>query len=267
MTKLVFLGSGSAFTLGDDNFHSNVLLIDDRERKLLLDCGSDIRFSLRKLGFSYADITDIYISHLHSDHAGGLEYIGLSRKFDPRCCLAKLYISREIARDIWEKTLSGGMEYIEGEIAKIEDFFEVYPLEPNESFRWNEIELSPLKTNHIDSGSRWMSSHGLLFTIEGKRIFFSGDMKLRFETLKNYYEEADVIFHDCETSKTPTPVHAHYNQLKQLPENIKNKMWLYGYQPHELPPAEKDGFLGFVRRGQIFEFEKNSDRVLIRLAS
>ena len=31
-------------------------------------------------------------------------------------------------------------------------------------------------------------------------------------------------------------------------------MWLYGYQPVSLPDAKKDGFRGFVQRGQIFEF-------------
>ncbi|MGL5193292.1 MAG: MBL fold metallo-hydrolase, partial [Chroococcales cyanobacterium] len=69
--KLTFLGSGSAFTVGANNYHSNVLLESDRGTKLLIDCGSDIRFSLHEAGYSHLDITDIYISHLHSDHAGG----------------------------------------------------------------------------------------------------------------------------------------------------------------------------------------------------
>ena len=54
-----------------------MLLINEQGNKLLIDCGSDIRFSLYAAGFSHLDITDIYISHLHADHAGGLEYIGL----------------------------------------------------------------------------------------------------------------------------------------------------------------------------------------------
>jgi hypothetical protein len=31
-------------------------------------------------------------------------------------------------------------------------------------------------------------------------------------------------------------------------------MWLYGYQPDELPDALKDGFLGFIQRGQTFRW-------------
>ena len=67
MSKLLFLGSGSAFTVGDNNFQSNILLIHDNNQKLLLDCGSDIRFSLYQAGFSYLDITDIYILIEHFD--------------------------------------------------------------------------------------------------------------------------------------------------------------------------------------------------------
>ncbi|MEC4984711.1 MAG: ribonuclease Z, partial [Oscillatoria sp. PMC 1076.18] len=61
--KLVFLGSGSAFTIGGDNFQSNIIIESENEKKLLVDCGSDLRFSLDALGLSYLDITDIYISH------------------------------------------------------------------------------------------------------------------------------------------------------------------------------------------------------------
>ena len=256
MIQLIFLGSGSAFSVGFGNFQSNMLLINEQGKKLLLDCGSDIRFSLHEIGFSYLDITDIYISHLHSDHAGGLEYIGLSGKFDPRCQKPKLYLSQEIATDIWDKTLSGGMGYIEGQNPELSDFFEVFPVQKNGYFSWENIKFHLLKNNHVDSGCCLMPSYGLFFELKGKKVFFSGDTKLCFDNWKDYYEEADIIFHDCETSKIPTPVHAHYEQLVDLPEKIKNKMWLYGYQQEgkDLSEAKKDGFLGFIQRGQVFAF-------------
>ena len=37
--KLIFLGTGSAFTL--DNYQSNIL-VDAPEGRLLIDCGSDV---------------------------------------------------------------------------------------------------------------------------------------------------------------------------------------------------------------------------------
>jgi len=48
-------------------------------------------------------------------------------------------------------------------------------------------------------------------------------------------------------------VHAHYNDLKGLPAEMKVKMWLYHYNDGALPNANADGFQGFVQKGQSFE--------------
>ncbi|MDJ0599083.1 MAG: MBL fold metallo-hydrolase [Crocosphaera sp.] len=258
MAQLLFLGSGSAFTVGADNFHSNIFLITETGKKLLIDCGSDIRFSLNEEGFSHRDITDIYISHLHSDHAGGLEYIGLTTKFDPQCKKPNLYLSHEIANKIWGNTLSGGMGSIEGEIASLESFFNLYSINNNHTFRWQNINFQLVKMIHIDNGTYLMPTYGLFFRINNVKIFITSDTQLCYQPLQNYYQEADVIFHDCETSKYPSPVHSHYQQLVKLPNNVKEKMWLYGYQPGELPQAKNDGFLGFVKRGDRFLITDNS---------
>ncbi|WP_107667408.1 MBL fold metallo-hydrolase [Cyanothece sp. BG0011] len=252
MAHLLFLGSGSAFTVGGDNFHSNMFLITETGKKLLIDCGSDLRFSLYKEGFSHRDITDIYISHLHSDHAGGLEYVGLTTKFDPQCDQPNLYLSYEIATEIWEHTLSGGMGSVEGEITNLESFFNVHSIDNNRHFVWETINFELVKTIHINNGTYVMPSYGLFFSVNNQKIFITSDTQLCYEKLQKYYQEADIIFHDCEISKYPTPVHSHYQQLVKLPDNIKQKIWLYGYQPRELPNAKADGFLGFVKRGDQF---------------
>lgn len=252
--KLLFLGSGSAFTVGADNFQSNLLLIGDEGQKLLLDCGSDIRFSLYAEQLSYLDITDIYISHLHSDHVGGLEYVGFSTKFDPRCNRPKLYLSKDLADDLWNSSLSGGMRSIGGDIADVETFFEIQKVGHDRLFYWENIKFELVKVVHIDNGYFVMPSYGIFFEVEGTKIFLTTDTTLCLECLAPYYEKADIIFQDCETSSFPTHVHANYSQLLELSKSIRNKMWLYGYQPKTVKDAKKDGFCGFVKRGQTFDF-------------
>ena len=56
--KITFLGSGSAFCNDVDNFQSN-LLLECQGRSLLLDCGTDIRFSMREAGKKLTDVTDL----------------------------------------------------------------------------------------------------------------------------------------------------------------------------------------------------------------
>jgi ribonuclease BN (tRNA processing enzyme) len=152
MFRLLFLGSGSAFTVGMDNFQSNMLLIADNGQKLLIDCGTDIRFTLHREGFSYLDIHNVYLSHLHSDHVGGLEYLGFSQRFDSRCPKTNLYLSEDIASELWSRTLSGGMRSTEGSLSELEDYFTVKPILPHGSFWWENIQFELIAAHHVDNG-------------------------------------------------------------------------------------------------------------------
>lgn len=54
-SKNYFLGSGSSFAIGPENYQSNVLLELENDT-LLIDAGTDIKYSLRDQGLSYKDI-------------------------------------------------------------------------------------------------------------------------------------------------------------------------------------------------------------------
>lgn len=253
--KLLFLGSGSATTIGTDNFQSNMLLIADTNDTLLIDCGSDIRFSLYKQNKTHRDINNVYISHLHADHAGGLEWLAISTKFDPNSKRKPdLFISETLAQDLWNKTLSGGLGTLQNEIAELDSYFNVHPVPINGSFFWEGSEFHIVQTIHALNGYALMQSFGLFCEIDNLNVFITSDTQFFPHQLMLLYERADVIFHDCETFSPGSGVHAHYHQLKTLPLKIKHKMWLYHYNPGTLPDAKADGFRGFVSCGQCFDF-------------
>ena len=79
--KITFLGTGSAFTT--KNFQTNTI-IERNGKRLLIDAGSDIRFSLQNIGLNYLNIDAIYVTHLHADHVGGMEYLAFCNYFNPR---------------------------------------------------------------------------------------------------------------------------------------------------------------------------------------
>jgi len=77
------------------------MLIEDEDRLILIDTGigdkqsekffshyylfgdDDLKFNLKKLGFSPDDITDVFLTHLHFDHCGGaIQRVGENR-FQP----------------------------------------------------------------------------------------------------------------------------------------------------------------------------------------
>ena len=58
-----------------------------------------------------------------------------------------------------------------------------------------------------------MPSYGLKFTYNNTCILFTSDTQNTLKHLLPFYEQADIIFHDCETSQMKSTVHAHYSEL------------------------------------------------------
>lgn len=249
--KLKFLGTGSAFTM--TNRQSNMVL-SYQNKNLLIDCGTDIRHSMDQAGMSHLDIDAVYISHLHADHAGGLEWLGFMTYFDPRYKgRPKLYISEYLYDDLWNSCLKAGMGSLEGSVATLETYFEPIVVPKNELFTWRSKSFRLVQTVHIVNGFTIEPSFGMLWSHKRKSYFFTSDTQFAPSQLTRFYEQADIIFHDCETAYH-SGVHAHYDDLnRSLSGAVKKRMWLYHYNDGELPDAVQDGFAGFVNRGQEFE--------------
>lgn len=252
--KLTFLGTGSAFTVGTDNYQSNMLLEAPNGKKLLIDCGTDARLALYDLGYTYNDIDSVYISHLHADHAGGLEWLALTHYFDPNCGRPRLFIASTNVEPLWKHTLSGGLRTLECKTADLDTFFRVEPVNPSNGFVWEDVKFTIVQMVHVVNGFELMPCFGLIFSLNDTRIMITADTQFSPNQLNKYYQYVDIIFHDCETMPFKSGVHAHYSELSTIPEEYRNKMWLYHYQVNSVPDATQDGFLGMVQKGQVFEF-------------
>jgi len=251
--ELTFIGSGGAFTVGD-NFQSNMLLQADPNNRLLIDCGSDARHALYRLGFTYRDIEHVYISHLHADHVGGLEWLGFARFFDPDCDQPRIYISEDLLPTLWDECLAAGMHSIEEYEASLATYFDVQTITTDHNqFTWANTQFELIATEHVYNDHKWVPCYGLSFTVNNKRIFITTDSRYTPDKFKQIYQQADIIFHDCETAQLPSGVHAHFSELCQLPKDIKAKMWLYHYQAGDLPDAVAQGFCGYAKPGQPFK--------------
>lgn len=258
--KLVFMGSGSAFTIGDGNFHSNMFFEDENHHRLLIDCGSDARHSLYQLGLSHGDIDGVYISHLHADHVGGLEWLAFNTILDKsRTHKPKLFISQSLVKEVWENVLLGGLRSFNDVQTELATYFDVHSVGDSNTFQWGKINFKLVQTQHIVSSNELVPSYGLFFTVNGINGLITTDTQFIPERYMEYYRKADIIFHDCETTPKPCSVHSHYTQLITLEPEIKAKMWLYHYNPGALPDAKKDGFRGFVKKGQSFELNTLAD--------
>jgi ribonuclease BN (tRNA processing enzyme) len=266
---LKFAGVGSAFAPRD--FYQTNAVIQEHEDgdALLIDCGSDARFSLKDLLIELDQIAGVYITHLHADHIGGLEWLALNTYFNPMLKRPKLIAIRELMGELWRNSLRGGLETLQGQLATITTFFDCQPLSPNEPFMWGDIRFQPVQTVHVVSGFKIQYSYGLLIDTDPDKeelqrtsppktkVFFTGDTQFCPKQIETFYEQAGTIFHDCETTEFQSGVHAHFDDLCTLPDDIKARMWLMHYDPNgKVTDADalKAGFRGFVKRGQKFEF-------------
>ncbi len=258
--QLKFLGVGSAFTT-TEYYQSNMLITADSGRRMLIDCGSDIRFALAENHINLASPEekniDIYISHLHADHIGGLEWLAYQSYFNPAIEKPILHMEEELMKEMWEHSLKGGLKCIQDKVMQLEDYFDCRFVEKNGVFCWEGLEFELCSMPHVVSSNEALNSHGLVISREndlaGKAIFVSTDTIFQSELLNELANKVSLMFHDCETASRKTGVHAHYEELCTLPEAVKNKMWLYHYQPHPSYDPKGDGFNGFVVKGQDFE--------------
>ena len=290
--KIKVIGCGNAFST--KQFNQSFLLEEDG-RRLLFDCGFQVPAALNYHGIDIKTIDDIYISHAHADHCGGLEFAAFS-KYDwvnrPRSYkkstvkyAPKLIANHTLLKDLWDKTLRGGLESMEGFQSDIETFFEPCPILDNTTFLWQGWSCSLIQQIHIMTGSMIASTFGLFMEKLGKpTLYFTADSQhcspIQMEL---FYKDADMIFQDTELIGVDTQakevrfssgVHASYGQLAswekvnsiKLPVAIRNKMWLSHYQDFVLDnknffgqdcdwdkQAKEDGFAGFVKLGQEFE--------------
>jgi ribonuclease BN (tRNA processing enzyme) len=232
-----------------------MIIHSDNGKHFLIDCGSDARHSMHALGFNHRDVDGVYISHLHADHAGGLEWLGFTSRFDSQPRKPKLFVHPKLVKRLWEHVLSGGLQSLEGSRpARLSDYYQISPLADERFFTWEGIEFELIKTIHVNNGPVVAPSYGLYFTTAQTQVFITTDTQFQPELYNLYFEKADIIFHDCDTGERKSAVHAHFSELATLPESIKAKMWLYHYS-HLVKNFNsiEQGFCGFVQKGQSFD--------------
>jgi len=289
---ITVVGCGNAFSKRNYN---QCFMIEEDDRRMLIDFGAKVPAALDNLKIDINSIDDIYISHLHGDHIGGLEEMAFSRydwynkphhySDNRKISAPRLIANENLLHELWDKSLRGGLESMEGFDATLETFFETKYVKGNEEFDWMGWTVKLIQQIHIMTGSIISNTYGIMFKKEGhKTIYFTTDSQhCSPRQIENFYREADIIFQDCECVGVDmesesvdfmSGVHANYAQLAgfksansvDIGKEIRSKMWLSHYQDFVLDNedykgynidwdmrADLDGFKGFAFVGQELE--------------
>ena len=82
MAEIQFVGTGDAF--GSGGRRNTAILVRDRGRTLLLDCGPTTLMGLKQLGIDPREIDTIALSHFHGDHVAGVPFLLIDYLFEDR---------------------------------------------------------------------------------------------------------------------------------------------------------------------------------------
>ncbi|GAB6441065.1 hypothetical protein bcgnr5369_03360 [Bacillus cereus] len=228
--KLTFLNAGDAFAF--EQGHNSALLEFDNTN-LVIDFPATNRAALRKLGMDLGDVENVFITHLHEDHINGIQQFAYFNKFVTGR-KPNLYIAEDLVDGLWE-TVRQGLLYGVGALHTIEDYFVVKTLKQEQGFVIDDIEFGIVKTKHFEG----MSSYGLLAK---KYFYFSGDSLVDYDFLTKIHPSVQTIFHDVHLKDINIPVHASVKDIKKLPQEIQEKIFIMHYHDEYVDKEKRERF-------------------------
>jgi L-ascorbate metabolism protein UlaG (beta-lactamase superfamily) len=225
---------------------------------------------------SVLDVRCYLPTHSHADHIGGLEEVALMNRYTPNIFTPDMIILRDYQDILWTKSLSGGCEYCEanqGRPLQLTDFFNILRPQNIEiegrkfwAYKHGPIELVIMRTRHFPDTaisvdeSQWCSG-----VFINRKVWISGDTMFDADYPIRFGRLAEVMFHD--TQLFFGGVHASYQELITLPEDVRAKMFLYHYRDNWDKPETwaggtdkytgdpvKDGFLGWTEQHTAYDF-------------
>jgi len=267
--KVHCIGVNSALECG--KFDTNFVIDFGDDILLAWDVGRTWPEAMDNAGFDWKNLSYIYISHLHADHCGGMEWLAFNSYFKGDASLSRtsyggkmdLIGSWEVLNELWDNCLKAGLQSIQGKTNSLENYFNVTKMPPNGMFpiydsRVHRGNIKIVQTVHVIDDRRIKPSYGTMITTKkDNTLFITGDTQFCPEQIRTFYNQSDVIIQDCELANYPGSVHAQFDQLKTLPEEVKNKMWLTHYYGDDPPQEEarNSGFRGFLKVGQVIEVD------------
>jgi ribonuclease BN (tRNA processing enzyme) len=198
--RVRLLGTGGA---ANEARHQAALLVEWGDRaeggRILLDTGSglDVVRLLIASGCEPADVRDIFVSHQHTDHVGGLEPLLLwsiirtiGRRGGPPADETRLYADRRVLADIerlFAATITAAPRLFGDKLRRIEG------ADGASVALRGGARLTTFLVDHEPPGG---GARGCVVEHDGIRVAYSGDTRPT-DRLVEAARGADVLIHEC----------------------------------------------------------------------
>jgi ribonuclease BN (tRNA processing enzyme) len=238
--RLEVLGKSPAWT--DSGGACSGYLVREEATALLLDCGNGVFGKLRARIDPFA-VDAVVLTHLHADHASGLEGLAYYSHFLLGRPLT-LVVHPAVAARLWEGHLAAGMEQVLHDATRrpvgkrLEDYFRLVPLCEDGAVSVGPFELTCRRTVHH------VPTTALRIRAADRCLGYSADTAFD-EGLVAWLATADLFVHE-----TNYGIHTPYEKLAALPAHLRAKMRLIHY-PDDFDLAAS--VIEPLRQGQLVE--------------
>ncbi|MBN2342982.1 MAG: MBL fold metallo-hydrolase [Deltaproteobacteria bacterium] len=215
-------GVGDAFS---EKYYSSGFWIEYAGTSILVDCAHPVRKIMREAAISSGcdirveSLDAIVMTHLHSDHASGLEGMGFYSYYVAQKPLP-LLAHNDVMQDIWPYHLKGTMAPMcdpPDEQRTFQDFFVPMMLQENQPKQFGPFTIECRKTEHH------IPTYALRISA-GDRVFgYSADTSFN-PALLDWLAVADFFVHETNVAS-----HTPYEKLAALPDALRKKMRLIHY--------------------------------------
>lgn len=225
MIAFTTLGVGDAFSA---LYYSSCLLVESGGTRLLIDCPHPVRKMLAEAGAATNQELDldtvdaVVLTHLHADHASGLEGYGYFSHFALKRP-AKLVVHPAVSERLWDGHLAAGMECLMSasdhrvDHKGLADYFDLVPLAEDRPVQVGSFTIRCRRTvHHVPTTALSLSAGGRTLGYSADTCFDPG--------LISWLSEADLFVHE-----TNLGVHTPYADLAALPAHVRAKMRLIHY--------------------------------------
>ena len=190
--RITVLGSGSAYS--DISRFNSCYYVEAGDEKFLIDCGSDAMRAMQKAGIDFMTFREIFITHMHADHAAGLPAVLTAMHVQERKEPLEVYVPYTQVEfvSLWFANMFIYNERMSFDISLI-------PLNPGLLKLRGDVALEFAPTRHLVKYSKYAATFGIELisysvTVRerGKKFFFSSDLASLEEANGNL--DGDISF-------------------------------------------------------------------------
>ena len=218
--KITFLGTSHGFA--EKGHFTSGTLIEASGYSYLIDAGAPVEGLLLNYEKDISSIRGVFITHMHSDHAGDLA--GIISGFMREDCndKVKCYMPEKAGLDAfiaWMKALYTNVEAMQ-KLIRFQVIFEGI------IFDECDMKVTAIPTKHMGRGK--YPSFAFMLEHKGKRILFTGEMVYGFQEYESIIADREYDLVVCEMA------HAKLEEVWERLARTKTKKMIIN---HTWPPC------------------------------